>query len=343
MKEHQYKCRTWTVRPGRIEDAKAVAELFNARMQAFFGQNQAEEHKIRAAWKQPDVKLERDTRACCNQAGDLIAWASVMDPGAPYVKPYASVVTSPASSGNAFLWDEMLNWAEHQARSYVRLAPVGARVTLGAHALIQDADRWEAYERHGFERVRVMHRMRIDFDSAHVAATPVWPDGITLVPFVLERDLGKLVAVNREAFRDHWGNVERSFEGKLRQWKEWIECEGDDFDPTLWFVAIDRTCEEVVGYAVCDPHIAGDRTRGCIASLAVRAPWRKRGLGSALLHHAFAELQKRGCIAVELDTDSENLTGATRLYERAGMLPFSQEYAYERELRAGRDLIKRSL
>ena len=343
MKASQVKQAVWTVRPGTLEDAVTVTALFNARSQAFFGQNQAEAHKVRAGWEQPDVKMERDTRAYFDQDGKLIAWGSVMDPGAPYIKPYAGVCTVPECSGEAGLWDAMIGWAEQQARTYIPLAPAHARVALGAHALIRDADRWEAYERNGFERVRVMQRMKICFDSSYTAAAPEWPDGISLQPFDLDHDLVKVVAADQEAFRDHWGHVERPLEEELRQWKEWIQCEGDDFDPALWFVAVDGSSGEVAGYAICDPHIAGDRTRGYVDGLAVRARWRKRGLGRALLHHAFAQLQKRGCTAVELDMDSENLTGASRLYERAGMHPFSQEYAYEKELRAGEDLITRSL
>ncbi|MBN1857955.1 GNAT family N-acetyltransferase [Candidatus Bipolaricaulota bacterium] len=343
MKEHLDRTESWTVRPGRIEDARAVTRLFNARSQAFFGQNQAEEHKIRAGWEQPDVKLERDTRAYFDRSGDLIGWASVIDPGKPYIKPFAGVVTSPECSGDAALWDAMLTWAEQQSRTYIRLAPSHARVSLGAHAMVRDTHRWDAYERNGFARVRVMQRMKICFDSSYVPQMPQWPGEISLHPFALARDLEKVVAADQEAFRDHWGHVERPLQEELRQWKEWIQCEGNDFDPSLWFVAVDDACGEIAGYAICDPHIAGDRMRGYVNGLAVRAPWRKQGLGRALLHHAFAELRRRGCTAVELDMDSENLTGASRLYERAGMYPFSQEYAYEKELRPGIDLVRRAL
>lgn len=343
MKGHQDRRESWTVRPATLEDARAATKLFNARSQAFFGQNQAEEHKIRAEWEQPDVKLERDTRAYFDPSGEMIAWAHVMDPGAPYIKPFAGVCTAPTSSGDAALWDALLVWAEQQARSYVSSAPADTRVVLGAHALIQDTDRWAAYERHGFERVRVMQRMKIRCASTCAPPTQALPEGISLQPFVLERDLERVVAADQEAFRDHWGHVEQPFAEELRRWRDWIKREGDDFDPTLWFTAIDETCGEIAGYVVCDPHIAGDRTRGYINGLAVRAPWRRRGLGRALLQQAFAALRQRGCASVELDMDSENLTGASRLYKRAGMHPVSQEYAYEKELRPGKDLVTRRL
>ena len=47
--------------------------------------------------------------------------------------------------------------------------------------------------------------------------------------------------------------------------------------------------------------------------------FRSRGLGTALLVHAFGEFQRRGRRRVGLGVDAENTTGAVRLYERAGM------------------------
>jgi mycothiol synthase len=53
--------------------------------------------------------------------------------------------------------------------------------------------------------------------------------------------------------------------------------------------------------------------------LGVRRPWRRRGLGLALLRCAFGEFYRRDIRMVALAFDSQSLTGATRLYERAGM------------------------
>jgi mycothiol synthase len=75
----------------------------------------------------------------------------------------------------------------------------------------------------------------------------------------------------------------------------------------------------------------------------VRRPWRRAGLGLALLRHSFGEFYRRGTYKVVLGVDSQNLTGATRLYERAGMYIELQYDAYEKELRAGIDLSTQSL
>jgi len=74
---------------------------------------------------------------------------------------------------------------------------------------------------------------------------------------------------------------------------------------------------------------------GWIGTIAVRRPWRKKGLGLALLRHTFGEFYQRGTNTIGLGVDSANLTGATRLYERAGMVVAGEFAMYEKELRAG--------
>jgi len=71
---------------------------------------------------------------------------------------------------------------------------------------------------------------------------------------------------------------------------------------------------------------------GWIASVGVRKPWRRRGLGLALIHHAFSEFWRRGERKVGLGVDAENQTGATRLYERPGMHAAFDAVVYEKRL-----------
>jgi ribosomal protein S18 acetylase RimI-like enzyme len=69
--------------------------------------------------------------------------------------------------------------------------------------------------------------------------------------------------------------------------------------------------------------------------LGVRRGWRRRGIGLALLGAAFTEFHRRGIPRAELGVDSENPTGATRLYERAGMHVAHAWETWEKELRPG--------
>jgi mycothiol synthase len=67
----------------------------------------------------------------------------------------------------------------------------------------------------------------------------------------------------------------------------------------------------------------------------VRRPWRGRGLGEALLRHSFVEFHRRGRRAVALGVDADSLTGATRLYERAGMHVDQVHELYTKVVREG--------
>jgi ribosomal protein S18 acetylase RimI-like enzyme len=58
---------------------------------------------------------------------------------------------------------------------------------------------------------------------------------------------------------------------------------------------------------------------GWLGNVSVRRPWRRRGVGRALLLHAFRELHARGAERVGLGVDAQNPSGATRLYESVGM------------------------
>ena len=58
----------------------------------------------------------------------------------------------------------------------------------------------------------------------------------------------------------------------------------------------------------------------------------RKGVGDALLRHAFGELYRRGARRVGLGVDAENPTGATRLYERVGMRVAYQSDVYAKKL-----------
>ena len=77
---------------------------------------------------------------------------------------------------------------------------------------------------------------------------------------------------------------------------------------------------------------------GKVGSVTVRRPFRRRGLATALLLHAFAAFRRHGIRRVITDTDSESFTAGPVLYERVGMREFRRELVLERELRPGEEL-----
>ena len=113
-----------------------------------------------------------------------------------------------------------------------------------------------------------------------------------------------------DAFVDHFRQSDEPFEA----WKTRL-LGHPNFLPELWWLAWDDAAGEAAGGVIAYDH--GDL--GWIQGLGVRRPWRRRGLGAALLAHALAAFGARGQSRVDLGVDAEGATRPLRLYERAGM------------------------
>ncbi|HEY2787969.1 MAG TPA: GNAT family N-acetyltransferase [Gaiellales bacterium] len=191
-----------------------------------------------------------------------------------------------------------------------------ALIVLRNAVLRADCAARELLESRGYERAEEHLRMVADLAAAPPA--PVWPDGLVAAAFDPGTDGPMVDACIVEAFSNAWSNQ--------AQWRE-QKVADPRFDRRLWIVA--RDGDEVCGAALCMPDTFG---MGFVESLAVRPPWRRRGLGAALLLESFHRLWRRGERRVGLGVDGDN-AGARRLYERLGMRIAWTADAYEREVR----------
>jgi ribosomal protein S18 acetylase RimI-like enzyme len=171
--------------------------------------------------------------------------------------------------------------------------------------------------------------MRIEMEAAPPA--PVWPEGITVRTMRPGEEPAVHAALN-EAFDDHWGHLPLPYE----TWKAFF-LERSDFDAALCFLAMEG--DQIAGFSLCRP----EQGMGWVDDLGVRRPWRRYGLALALLLHAFDEFHQRGERTVGLSVDAQSLTGATHLYEKAGMRPFREWEVFEKELRPGIELSTQKL
>jgi len=157
----------------------------------------------------------------------------------------------------------------------------------------------------GYREVRRYYRMAIDLDAPPTEA--VWPPGLTVAP-ADSADVDRFHDALDEAFAEEWGHEP----GGEVDWRRIRERRHPDH--SLWLAVKDGN--EIAATALLDEERWGG---GWVASIGVRRPWRRRGIGQALLLHSFRELYDRGKRRIALGVDTENPTGATRLYERAGM------------------------
>lgn len=316
-----------TMRPATPADFESIYDLVRAYELVHFGKVISTLEDIRTGWTGPDTNLEEYSRLVFDQSGRLVAYAQLDH--ARSTKFYVGMCLHPDYSDQR-LGDYLLELVESWARERMALAEPGMRVTMNGWLPSGDRVGRQRYERVGLQEIRRFWTMEIEMNAEPSA--PIWPSGIELRPYVPQRDERAVFEVIDAAFQDHWGHISNRFE----EWKHWT-LERENFDPTLWFVAY--AGEQIVGGSFC----VDEGELGWVDDLAVLRSWRGKGLGMALLLHSFGEFYRRGKRKVGLGVDSQNLTGALRLYQRAGMQQMRENISYEKELRAGVELSTRSL
>jgi mycothiol synthase len=270
----------------RHEDAEQVAALY---AQAFGEWRRLDAEEIRSWLRNEELKpellrvLEIDGRVAGYGDIELHENEIALDVAAP---------------GH---WGLFLDWAEETG--HARGMPRVRAYFPADHELAQ------IVRRRGYRLWRSSFTMETSLDSS---TRVMLPDDIHLRTYRPEIDETQLRAAINDVFADdpfhHYLSPSRFREFYLK---------GRGYDPSLWMLAWDGT--ELAGFVLAYPQREGDTKLGWISDLGVRMPWRHRGLGEALLRAAFLELHARGLRRVGLGVDTENVSGALRLYERVGM------------------------
>ena len=181
-----------------------------------------------------------------------------------------------------------------------------------AGAFVQDEIYLGVLEAAGFTEVRRFWHMHIDLGSEHLDA-PEAPKGVTTTIATSDEDQRLLHRVDEIAFAEHFGFVPHPYE----EWIPWFR-DRRDARPELWRLAwLDG---EPVGLCLQDDSRI-ERGAGHVRVLGVVPEARGRGIATWLLRSAFSQAASEGRTAMTLTVDSDNTTGATALYERAGMKP----------------------
>ncbi len=298
-----------TTRPPAEKDIGEVVSLLCAAELDDSGVSEWTEEDLRLDWR--ELELDRNAWVVL-EGGRIGGYASVRSGGDGIVEADGYVL--PGLKGRG-IGTEIVRLTEARAAELRAGAPVRLQNAVG-HSNERALD---LLRRHGYCPVRHFLRMAIDLERPPPA--PAWPTGIAGRAFDLA-DARAVHSAVQEAFSEGWSFRPESFEAFSER-----RLENERFDPGLWFVASEG--KEVAAAIICDWR---RNDAGWIAAVAVRRPWRRRGLGLALLQAAFGEFYRRGERRCALGVDTQNPTGAARLYERAGMHAVWQADVLEREL-----------
>ncbi|MDB5460740.1 MAG: hypothetical protein JWO72_2481 [Caulobacteraceae bacterium] len=136
---------------------------------------------------------------------------------------------------------------------------------------------------------------------------PLWPEGVRVVSFIPEQHAEAVHQLLARAYETGGGHI-----APFALW--WEELKSDDeYDPALVFLATDG-CGSLVGVAQC-------WTSAFIKDLAVAEGWRRHGVATTLLQHAFDVFRMRGAPWVDLKVEVGNPSEAECLYRKVGMTP----------------------
>lgn len=298
-----------TLRPPRADEFDAMLELMNAHQLAVFGEADTTADELRTWLTSPSVVVERDIRVL-ERNGRLVGY---VDADATRTDPpvwWSDVRVAPGADADEVV-AELISWVEERA---------GAG-QLRVWTSNDDGRTKAAFERLGFAPARHSYRMEIDLDEA---VPPEWPAGLSERTLRAGEELRVYDAVI-EVWQDTSDPIDETFE----EWSHWLT-KRPTFDPSLWFLAFDG--DELAGFSLCRQDSV-DESAGYVGTLGVRRPWRRRGLGEALLRRSFQAFRERGYTRGALGVDASSPTGATRLYERAGMRVYRDTLFLERPVR----------
>jgi mycothiol synthase len=296
------------LRPPVAADAERVAEISNAETIAALGFGDTTVDELLADWSMPH-EVEGPRAAVLEDAsGAVVAYLFVeVDAVQQEVFGYATLPLAPPPGLPAAVLAELERRA---AWWHARAGIADGVLRLGA---LDAPGAWPgALEEAGYRRTRRFLLMRRSL--AGELPTPQWPDGVELAPFDREADARAVHAALAEAFADHYGPP---FESFASWWHTTFEQPGMEFRDDLVLVA--RAGSAIAGVLLAAARASESPDAGYVAELGVRRPYRRHGLGRALLLESFHRFRALGRREALLHVDEESETGASGVYRAAGM------------------------
>jgi mycothiol synthase len=309
---------SFTLRAATNDDLDGVFTVVASSDMREFGEIDTPKEEFAVDWAELDHA--RDVQLAVDHDGQIVGYANCRGEGqfsGIDAEGYVHAEHEGRGVGTA-----LVRWTEQRAADFVDRAPEGARVLLQNPTNAYNKEAAALLAGLGYDLARQFWRMQIVLSGPPEIGGD--PEGISFRAARDEIDERLIWKTTEAAFAQHWGHQPRSFETWAKRRKQ------ADHDPGLWWMAF--AGNDVVGTLISKAQPGGS---GWIQDVGVLPEWRQRGIGRALLQRSFAAFYERGLTTVALGVDTANATGATKVYEQAGMSITRGFSIWEKVLREG--------
>jgi mycothiol synthase len=196
---------------------------------------------------------------------------------------------------------------------------------LQVEPLESEKDLVALLESRGYQPARYETHMVRDLSEPFPEAP--MPPGLEVRP-VKPEQYRHIFEASNEAFRDHWGSRDESEE----EYKSQLE--SPEFHPELWKAAWegDQMASVIHNFVDEKENAEYQRKRGYTEGICTRHPWRKLGLARSLLVQSMQMFKEMGMTETALSADSQNLSGAVRLYDSLGYCKVKLQINYRKPM-----------
>ncbi len=317
------------LRPFTLDDVDALLDLINACEHDDGAWRVLELEELVEELGEPHIDLARDMRVVDGADGRLLGWARADHRPSGEIAERAQLMggVDPQHRGQG-IGRALIEWSLDQAVQRLLAIDNELPKFVRVYSSVELTDAHRLVARFGLTEVRWFDELlmpldrRPSFIEPSSVAIVAWPRGSAGDELTRQ--------VKNTAFLDHWGSVPTA----PAEWHHFLYGYGSRLD--LSFVAIDRQTDEMVAICHCGHYPADEavlgRRDGWIQTLGTLPNARGQGIGSALICRALQAFAEANLTHASIGVDSDNPSGASRLYRSLGFQPSRREVAAELHL-----------